>query len=336
MSVKYNINRLTQTTDVLRVRTAATGICVRREGSRAAAVQLTKEECAGPAGVPKLHSVAPHLNVFRSGALIIFALTEFCAVVTAGQAAYSSEQVAALDTGAASSTDDLRTPTLFGDEDSVEFSSGWELLMQQREVKNMLRSTREEVALMRYPGEYSFPGGGIDTGETAEDATRRELSEELRIPVPSDAKLRLLSVKQTRPINNTSNIMYNYLCAAEENPWLASFDVEAANAALARQRSRCDELVASGEFWKLSAEEKAAVSPEVRELVWLDVREVVRCAFTSMNTVFTPLNAFQAQSFAQYGREMRDPMFLTMMIALELETFPSFQSLKRHTDSLDR
>ena len=28
-------------------------------------------------------------------------------------------------------------------------------------------------------------------------------------------------------------------------------------------------------------------------------------------------------------------MFLTMMIALELETFPSFQSLKRHTDSLD-
>jgi hypothetical protein len=28
-------------------------------------------------------------------------------------------------------------------------------------------------------------------------------------------------------------------------------------------------------------------------------------------------------------------MFLTMMIALELETFPSFRSLKRHTDSLD-
>jgi 8-oxo-dGTP pyrophosphatase MutT (NUDIX family) len=257
------------------------------------------------------------------------------AITTAHQGAYSTEQVAALDAGAASSTDDLRTPTLFGDEDSVEFSSGWEMLMQQREVKNMLRSTPDEVVLMRYPGEYSFPGGGVDAGETAEQATRRELSEELRATVPSDAKLRLLSIKQTRPINNTSNIMYNYLCAAEENPWLASFDVDSANAALAQQRRRCNALVVSGEFWKLSAEEKAAVSPEVRELVWLDVREVVRCSFTSMNTVFTPVNAFQAQSFAQYGREMRDPMFLTMMIALELETFPSFQSLKRHTDSLN-
>jgi hypothetical protein len=64
-------------------------------------------------------------------------------------------------------------------------------------------------------------------------------------------------------------------------------------------------------------------------------RRQVRSAFTSMNRVFTPVNAYQAEGFAQYGREMRDPMFLTMMIALELETFPSFRSLKRHTDSLD-
>lgn len=292
MTTKYNINRLTQTTDVLRVRNAATGICVRRSTAQTV-VRLTKEECAGPAGVD------------------------------------------ALDAGAASATDDLRTPTLFGDEDSVELSSGWEMLMQQREVKNMLRSTRDEVVLMRYPGEYSFPGGGLDAGETAEQATRRELSEELRVAVPDDAKLRLLSIKQTRPINNTSNIMYNYLCAAEENPWLAALDVDAVNAALAEQRSRCDALVASGEFWELSAAEKAAAAPEVREFAWLDIRQVVRCAFTSMNTVFTPVNAFQAQSFAQCGREMRDPMFLTMMIALELETFPSFQSIKRHTDGLD-
>jgi hypothetical protein len=113
MTTKYNINRLTQTTDVLRVRRAATAICVRRSSAqqKAAPLVLTKEDVAGPAGV------------------------------------------AALNEGAASSTDDLRTPTLFGEEDSVAFSSGWEMLMQQREVRNLLRSTREEPALMmRYPG----------------------------------------------------------------------------------------------------------------------------------------------------------------------------------------
>ena len=35
-----------------------------------------------------------------------------------------------------------------------------------------------------------------------------------------------------------------------------------------------------------------------------------------------------------HGRTMRDPMFLTMMVALEIETFPSFASIKRHTARL--
>ena len=45
----YNINRLTQTTDILRVRSAATTICIRRApaGSAARSV-LTREEVAGP------------------------------------------------------------------------------------------------------------------------------------------------------------------------------------------------------------------------------------------------------------------------------------------------
>ena len=77
-----------------------------------------------------------------------------------------------------------------------------------------------------------------------------------------------------------SNIMYNYLCAAEENPWLAALDIDAANAALAAQRVHCDALVESGEFWELSAEEKSQLSPEVHELVWLDVREAVRACYS--------------------------------------------------------
>ena len=88
---------------------------------------------------------------------------------------------------AASATDDARVPTLFGEERSVAFTSGWQLLLQQRVVRNWLRSTPTEFAVMRYPGEYSFPGGGIEDGEGAEAAARRELSEELRAPVPPEA-----------------------------------------------------------------------------------------------------------------------------------------------------
>ena len=99
----------------------------------------------------------------------------------------------------------------------------------------------------------------------------------------------------------------------------------------------------------------AAVSPEVQAFEWLDVGTVAGAAFSSMNTAFTPINAFQvrtplnvfsrrslrdvfsrqAEEFAAHGRTMRDPMFLTMMVALEIETFPSFASIKRHTARLE-
>ena len=39
--------------------------------------------------------------------------------------------------------------------------------------------------------------------------------------------------------------------------------------------------------------------------------------------------------WVRYGRTARDPMFLTMLIALEMESFPSTPSIVRHSDSLD-
>eukprot|EP01047_Picozoa_sp_COSAG01_P116468 COSAG01_NODE_45136_length_412_cov_0.817891_1_plen_59_part_10 len=57
---------------------------------------------------------------------------------------------------------------------------------------------------LRWQGEFTFPGGAVDGGESIEAAARREVGEELGVAVPADARLRLLSVKQTRPINNTS------------------------------------------------------------------------------------------------------------------------------------
>ena len=39
--------------------------------------------------------------------------------------------------------------------------------------------------------------------------------------------------------------MYNYVCVAEENPWLAALDVPALNDGLRQQRERCEALAAS-------------------------------------------------------------------------------------------
>jgi ADP-ribose pyrophosphatase YjhB (NUDIX family) len=136
---------------------------------------------------------------------------------------------------------------------------------------------------LRWQGEFTFPGGAVDGGESIEAAARREVGEELGVAVPADARLRLLSVKQTRPINNTSNIMYNFVAVAEENAWLRAFDVEAANGRLARQRADLQQLLwpndddedgasggdgsgGAGRFWGLPLSERAVLAPEVQRV----------------------------------------------------------------------
>ena len=138
--------------------------------------------------------------------------------------------------------------------------------MQQRLVKNWIRSTAENTSFMRYPGEWTFPGGTVGHAEPPEQAARREVAEEVGIEVPESAKLRLLSVKQTRPIQNTSNIMYNFVAVADENPWLQHIDVTAVNAHLMQQQAKVEHL--GSEFWKLSRAEKELVSPESHQVQW--------------------------------------------------------------------
>mmetsp|Transcript_63311 Transcript_63311/g.181638 ORF Transcript_63311/g.181638 Transcript_63311/m.181638 type:complete len:346 (-) Transcript_63311:109-1146(-) len=277
------------TTAPLRVRVAATVICIRR--SRRATAPLTKEEATG------------------------------------GERAWEG----------AGGDGPSRINLVFGRSDSASFEAGWETLLGQGECQNWVRSSPDKLEAMRYPGEWKFAGGAVEPGETPVEAAKRELEEEFQVKLPEDSaqcKFHLLSIKQTRPIRNVSNIMYNFVAAAEENAWLESLDAARINAALAARRERHRAEVKDGSFWHLSKALREQVSPEIREVLWLDMRSAILHTFTSMNDSCVPVNAFQEEEFARLGIRRRDPMFLTMATLLEVESFPSVQSLALYSGGI--
>jgi len=190
---------------------------------------------------------------------------------------------------------------------------------------------------MRYPGEWKFAGGGLDPNETPLEAVRRELEEELGEHLPPEGegcRMRLLCVRQTRPVNAVSNIIFFFVALEEENPWLAAFSPSACNSWLAERRRKHQEMVSSGEFWRLGKAAKEQVSPEQRQVEWLALHEAVAHAYTAMTVDFRPVNEFQREEFARLGRKRRDPMFVTMDVLLTLEDFRSPSALRAHCEAV--
>ena len=91
--------------------------------------------------------------------------------------------------------------------------------MAQNEVVNWLRSTPEKIVTMRYPGEFKFAGGNVEEGKVPWTPPR-ELYEELlnpcQITLPKNG-VQAICGEQT-PIRGRSNMMFNYVLFADENP----------------------------------------------------------------------------------------------------------------------
>ena len=51
---------------------------------------------------------------------------------------------------------------------------------------------RRALTLRRNPGQFALPGGGVDAGETVDEAARRELDEEVGVDLPETSVLGLL------------------------------------------------------------------------------------------------------------------------------------------------
>lgn len=212
--------------------------------------------------------------------------------------------------------------------DTIEFKGGWEVLAGQSLVVNYLKSNRpDDVQLMRYPGEFKLPGGRLDPGETAEIAARRELAEEFLLSHDqvASAKLVPVQIRQTRQIRGRSDMIVAFATVvgsdanSQHRRGLGSIDVDAINARLAAKEEAAAKLLASGEWSGLSPAARAELSPEMHEVQWVPLPELVRIMQKSIAAELHPINAWQAAEFAEHGVVERDPMSVTLAALLACE-----------------
>lgn len=216
-----------------------------------------------------------------------------------------------------------------------------QLLLGQSEVVNWVRSqSPASLVMMRYGGEYKFAGGSCEAGETLEQAARRELSEEFDIEVPESAILRPFNVIATKAIKGKSFRMWNFACCSDENPWLENLDINAINERLAARREAfyCKHLQGGDDapFWSMPAEERETISPEVREVSWMDLADVVEMFLQSKSITLKPVNDFQMQEFSKYDIKERDPMYASMMTLLKLDPCRSLDGIRQVSQEFAR
>ncbi|KAF1326697.1 3-mercaptopyruvate sulfurtransferase, partial [Globisporangium splendens] len=212
-------------------------------------------------------------------------------------------------------------------------SSSWEVLLGQSEVKNWLRSTDKLTRIMRYPGEWKFPGGVVDDCDTSLEATAlRELQEEFAgIPVTQqNARMYFFLEKLTRPIQRKRHRMFNFVAFEDENmTWMSDDAIAVVNATLAEKRATFEaSYLADGSFWRMSDDEKMRVSPEIHRVQWFPIATAMEMMQDTLVDPYTPLDDWQKQEFDRYGVAKRDPMYITLRVLQEISEIQPSDALR--------
>lgn len=208
----------------------------------------------------------------------------------------------------------------------------WEVLLGQNCVKNWLRSSPDKDVIMRYPGEWKFPGGVLEPADRSmEQTATRELREEfIGIDAPdSDISLYLVNRKLTKPIKGKRYLMHNFVAMEDDNPWITATDIlQIVNTNLQKRVNEFNKKLEDGSFWSLNSEERSEYSPEIAQVQWLSLSDAVHVMGSSLDDRLTIVNEYQRLEFEKYGIEARDPMFQSMVTLLEIEKLETFERIK--------
>jgi ADP-ribose pyrophosphatase YjhB (NUDIX family) len=213
---------------------------------------------------------------------------------------------------------------------SASSSVSWDVLLGQSEVKNWLRSTPTSTRIMRYPGEWKFPGGTVDSTDASLEATAlRELEEEFLGMVPSNARVYFLSSKITRPIQRQRHRMVNFVAFQDENDsWMNADALTRVNEALAMKREEFAGHIESGRYWQMSDQQKMEASPEIHRVQWFPIEDAIRMMGASLFDPLTPIDDWQREQFDTHAVAKRDPMYISMRILQDIAAFASREELR--------
>lgn len=175
---------------------------------------------------------------------------------------------------------------------------------------------------MRYPGEWKFPGGAVETGDQSlKHAALRELNEEfLGIDARNDESiLHERNEKMTKSIQGKRFRMHNFVAFEEDNSWLRSTELVATvNCKLEERRLRFRRSIDTGKFWTMPLQERMYLSPEIYRIRWVDLEEAIQIMASSLSKSPKPIDSWQSQQFQKYHITERDPMFQSMKILEEI------------------
>ena len=214
-----------------------------------------------------------------------------------------------------------------------------QVLLGQNEVKNWMKSTSEQLELMRYPGEWKFPGGTVEKRDISFKHTAlRELQEEfigIRIQ-EHEVKVALLNQTQTIAIQGRSYLMHNYVALQPDNAtWLEDGIEDLINKNLESRRCEFQKLLQSNSFYSLSNAEKETKSPEVYRVAWIPIDEAIRMMAGALEHPDISVDEWQKQQFELYGRKRRDPMYKSMTVLQEIQRLGTFDNIRVATSQAE-